>query len=144
MEQNEASKQAITDAPIRVATLAALPTAGVEGQLYRCDDTRTHYIFQNGLYKMVTRNTLVRWQPFERLIEPLKVLIQKARTCEWMYIYNPNVHVKYIEIRIDMRSGDCIIKDNRGNVITLEQLQLQESRVGRSIAVVESAKQEKP
>ena len=41
----------------------------------------------------------------------------------WVWIRNPRC--KYIELRIDMRSGDFIIRNRDGEPITFEQLKWQ-------------------
>lgn len=124
METSEDAKQVIVDAPVHVANLNGLPKQGVEGQTYVCDDTRRAYRFDKGQYIQLAP-VRVAWSPVEGVFNSMLELIRKARACQWFYFRNPNIHVKYVEIRIDMRSGDCIIKDNRGNVITFEELEAQ-------------------
>lgn len=52
----------------------------------------------------------------------LKVL-ELARAGKWNW--GANSQCKYIEVRIDMRDGGCILKDHEGNRIDLETLQRQ-------------------
>jgi len=47
--------------------------------------------------------------------------LMKEKKWSWMW----NSKCKYVELRIDMRSGSCIIKDREGNRITPEDLAYQ-------------------
>jgi len=48
-------------------------------------------------------------------IDDALAVIELARAGRWVWMENPQC--KYIELRIDMRDGGCIIKDREGNRI---------------------------
>lgn len=58
-------------------------------------------------------------------IDEILPIINDARNPHGTWSWARNSRCKYISLRIDMRSGDCIIKDSDGEVITLEQLKYQ-------------------
>lgn len=66
--------------------------------------------------KMASRNV---WHN----IRPVIDIIQKMFAGKWLWFNNSNC--KYIDIRIDMRDGGCIIKDNNGTRISPEELDKQ-------------------
>lgn len=47
-------------------------------------------------------------------------IIAKAKLNYWSWVWNPRC--KYINLRIDMRDGHCVIFDRDGNRITLDEL----------------------
>ena len=49
--------------------------------------------------------------------------LNRARSGRWLWAYNQRC--KYINVRIDTRSGHCVIHDRDGNRITPEQLEYQ-------------------
>jgi len=59
------------------------------------------------------------WIPVTSVIKILKSLKTKG------WCWSRNSKCKYIEIRIDMRDQNCILKDRDGNFITLKQLEEQ-------------------
>lgn len=60
--------------------------------------------------------------PWYHLRQVLDVV--RASICgEWAW--PRNVNCKYIDVRIDMRSGECLIRDRHGKVITMEELTRQ-------------------
>lgn len=61
----------------------------------------------------------LKWIPLQNVF----ALVEKSKLGIWTWARNTKC--KYIDVRIDMRDGDCIIKDRDGNIITLEQLQWQ-------------------
>jgi len=52
-------------------------------------------------------------------------IYQKMKNREWVWFKNMNC--KYIDLRIDMRDGGCILHDRSGNRISFEQLAWQYS-----------------
>jgi len=50
-------------------------------------------------------------------------VIELARAGRWVWM--ENTQCKYIELRIDMRDGGCIVKDSKGNRIDLPTLRRQ-------------------
>ena len=52
-------------------------------------------------------------------------VLQRARAGDWHWF--ENTKCKYIELRIDMRDGGCLIKDRHGNRISPEDLAKQVS-----------------
>lgn len=59
------------------------------------------------------------WHPIERAL----AVVQKARTGEWQWPMN--YRCKYIGLRVDMRTGSCVLTDRDGNPITFEELENQ-------------------
>lgn len=57
-----------------------------------------------------------KWVPIEEVV---KVLSDPA----WQWYLNNRC--KYLNLRVDMRDGGCLIKDRHGKTITLEQLKAQ-------------------
>lgn len=68
---------------------------------------------------MEFRNAHNLWDNSDIVFETIK----KSRNDDWLWIRNSNC--KYIDVRIDMRSGLCIIKDRKGNRISPSQLAYQ-------------------
>lgn len=56
-----------------------------------------------------------QWIDLQRITELLK--------SEWCW--TKNVKCKYIELRIDMRDGHCLIKDRNGTEISIRDLEYQ-------------------
>lgn len=66
------------------------------------------------------------WLPSDKVFAKVNEVVKKALETKWFWFKNPNIHVKYINIRVDMRDGRCIITDNHGKMISVGQLELQE------------------
>lgn len=63
------------------------------------------------------------WDSFFQDVVPI---VKKAMEHRWFWFGNPlREKVKYINVRIDMRTGHCIITDNDGNRINPEDLAKQ-------------------
>jgi hypothetical protein len=60
------------------------------------------------------------WDDFKKDVLPV---LKLALTGKWTWWKNQKC--KYITVRIDMRDGGCIIKDNEGNRINPEDLASQ-------------------
>lgn len=132
-DTQESDRQFITDAPIRFVVFEDLPPVGELGQLYRCDETREYYRWDGKRYVKLAPHETIRWKPLETVYAPLKALIDRARKCDWFYFRN-SPSSKYINIRVDMRSGDCLVTDNAGHTISIEELNFQDiPRVGRPL-----------
>ena len=56
-------------------------------------------------------------------IDDVLPVIEAARDRKWKWVLN--TACKYIELRVDMRDGGCIIKDRHGNRINPENLAYQ-------------------
>ncbi|HRT59261.1 MAG TPA: hypothetical protein P5038_21750 [Candidatus Paceibacterota bacterium] len=56
-------------------------------------------------------------------VDDALAVIELARTGRWVWMENPAC--KYIELRIDMRDGGCLIKDREGNRINPADLRKQ-------------------
>ena len=56
-------------------------------------------------------------------IDDVISVINKVREGKWLWWKNPRC--KYIDVRIDMRDGGCIIMDREGNRIDPNDLQAQ-------------------
>lgn len=65
-----------------------------------------------------------RWEPIERF---LKVLA-KARRHDGSWEWFNNSKCKYVGVRVDMRTGDCILFDRNGEFITFDELEYQYGR----------------
>jgi len=59
------------------------------------------------------------WDHLKDFIKVFKLMKEN----KWSWIYNPEC--KYVELRIDMRNGGCLIKDRRGNRIDPKDLEYQ-------------------
>ena len=77
-----------------------------------------------------TTQTPPAWHPFVAVFSAVGKVIADAREGKWFWFRHPNVHLKYINIRIDMRDGNCIVTDNTGQVISIDELFQQESTAG--------------
>lgn len=66
-------------------------------------------------------------RPWDHINDVLPVLVAAANG-KWSWV--ENTECKYIELRIDMRDGGCIIKNRRGERITPEQLAKQPWKQG--------------
>jgi len=66
-----------------------------------------------------------RWEQKEDLTTVITTICKLAvKKCyKWTWVKNWNC--KYIDIRIDMRDGAFIIKNNKGERITLDELKHQ-------------------
>lgn len=64
--------------------------------------------------------------PWLCISEVLKV-VQKAKSGEWCWTKSEGFLCKYVEVRIDMRSGKCLVSDRRGKLLTLKDLNYQYS-----------------
>lgn len=60
-----------------------------------------------------------QWIPLALVME----VVADSKRDKWDWFKNSKC--KYIELRIDMRTASCLIRDRDGNPITLEQLQFQ-------------------
>ena len=56
-------------------------------------------------------------------IEEILKILKKVKTYDWLWICNPKC--KYINLRIDMRDGHCLLFDREDNPIELKDLQYQ-------------------
>ena len=65
-----------------------------------------------------------RWIPIEKIMEVVNVSKDED---DHSWYWGGNFKCKYIELRIDMRDGCCLLKDRKGNEITLKQLKHQVS-----------------
>lgn len=65
------------------------------------------------------------WIPAETMFEKALRVIKEARTTNWLWFKHPNIHVKYINIRVDMRTGDCVVTDNQGKLFDINTLKEQ-------------------
>ncbi len=59
------------------------------------------------------------WIPFSQVIE----VVNRSLKGNWNWFSNNRC--KYINLRIDMRDGHCVLKDRDGQSITIEQLGYQ-------------------
>jgi len=59
------------------------------------------------------------WIPIDGVME----VIQKMRENKWLWPFNSRC--KYITLRLDMRDGHCVMRDRRGNIISLADLNRQ-------------------
>lgn len=50
-------------------------------------------------------------------------VLQAAREGKWQWLWN--TRCKYVELRVDMRDGGCIIRDRHGNRIDPKELAYQ-------------------
>lgn len=60
-----------------------------------------------------------RWDDFENIVK----VVRAAYDGQWAWYYN--TRCKYVEVRIDMRDGHCMIRDREGKVISLSGLLMQ-------------------
>jgi len=56
-------------------------------------------------------------------IEDFANVYKKMRNGDWSWIYNSKC--KYVELRVDMRNGGCIISDRSGTRIDPKDLEYQ-------------------
>lgn len=59
------------------------------------------------------------WDYFDDFLKVYKLI----KNGEWVWYKNHKC--KYVELRIDMRDGGCIIRDREGNRINPEDLEFQ-------------------
>ena len=59
---------------------------------------------------------------WENIDEVIKVL-EKMKREEWTWMKNSRC--KYLNLRVDMRDGHCVIKDRNGLPINIEELNFQ-------------------
>lgn len=64
-----------------------------------------------------------KFNVWDRFMEDVLPVLEAASKRKWTWYRNDRC--KYIEVRIDMRDGSCIIKDRHGNRITPEELARQ-------------------
>lgn len=62
---------------------------------------------------------------WDNLMTDVLPILRKALVFKWSWWKNPDC--KYIDVRIDMRTGHCIIKNNKGERINPEDLAYQRS-----------------
>ena len=60
------------------------------------------------------------WIKFAKILGSVSKCLDNKK---WSWTKNNNC--KYIEVRIDMRTGDCLLKDRHDNLITTEELEKQ-------------------
>jgi hypothetical protein len=72
-------------------------------------------------FQIVNKGTRdeARWYPIEALLQ----VVEASRINEWNW--TKNSPCKYLELRIDMRNGLCLIKDRTGKVLTIEEVMKQ-------------------
>lgn len=70
------------------------------------------------------------WDDIQRDFLPVlqRALLPYGDPHKW--VWSRNTDCKYVELRVDMRDGGCIICDRHGNRISPEQLQWQYSEGG--------------
>ncbi len=56
-------------------------------------------------------------------IDEVTKILSLAKENKWFWF--KNTRCKYLNLRVDMRDGHCIIKDRDGNKITIDQLNYQ-------------------
>jgi hypothetical protein len=61
----------------------------------------------------------VEWIPIDDVLSVVKASTRE----EWRWYLNSRC--KYIDLRVDMRDGCCVLKDRNGRLITLDQLKHQ-------------------
>ena len=64
----------------------------------------------------------MQWIPLENVIEIVK---DASRRVHDGWNWYRNTRCKYINVRIDMRDGHCVIQDRHGTPISLEELKYQ-------------------
>lgn len=65
-----------------------------------------------------------KWIP---ITEVMEVLAESKSETPDSWHWGANTRCKYLNIRLDMRDGHCLIYDRNNNPITLEQLRYQYS-----------------
>lgn len=104
---------------------AANPTAILallaELEALRVDAGRIEYKFSDGLPSPEVLEKIARneWDHVQQFFKVFDALTRG----EWTW--TANSRCKYVELRIDMRDGGCIIKDREGVRISAEQLAYQ-------------------
>ena len=71
------------------------------------------------------------WDSIDDVIPVVKASMSKELPRKWSWVANSRC--KYIELRIDMRDGGCIIKDRKGNRISPAELNYQYGKDGEAI-----------
>lgn len=61
-----------------------------------------------------------QWDLIENMMQPIADVVMKSRKDEWLWVNNWDC--KYINLRIDMRSGHCVLLNNKGKRISAKQL----------------------
>lgn len=56
-------------------------------------------------------------------IDEVTKIIELARQDNWLWFRNSRC--KYLNLRVDMRDGSCLIKDRDGNPISIDELRHQ-------------------
>ena len=57
--------------------------------------------------------------------KPIFDIVEKSAKRDGSWSWARNMQCKYIDLRIDMRDGHCILKDRDGNEIPLSKLEYQ-------------------
>lgn len=69
-------------------------------------------------------NNFIPWNNHKELIQIIEFIKNTINfENEWIWTKNPSC--KYIDIRIDMRDGNFILKDRNGNRITFDEFKKQ-------------------
>src|SRR5690349_3707501 len=66
-------------------------------------------------------NSLLEWDNISDVI----AVLERAKNFDWSWALNNRC--KYLDLRVDMRDGGCIIKDRDGKRITVAELNYQYS-----------------
>lgn len=76
-----------------------------------------------------TAEEKTKYNVWDNLIDHVVPIVELAKRHKWCWFNSPfRQRVKYINVRIDMRNGHCIITDNDGNRINPEDLAAQRKR----------------
>jgi hypothetical protein len=63
----------------------------------------------------------VDWIPIEKVLEIIKL----SKEHKWHWGSTKGMKGKYLDLRVDMRDGHCVVKDRDGNLIDIEELKTQ-------------------
>ena len=66
-----------------------------------------------------------KWKPLSPIIDRIMLVLARSRDGRWSWARTAKCECKYIDVRIDMRTGDCIILNRESEIITIEQLEEQ-------------------
>lgn len=72
------------------------------------------------------------WEPCGPIFDALKQTIEDSKNFKWHWAYTFESECKYIDIRIDMRDGHCLLF-NRDH----EQIDLEDIRKGYEIGALD-------
>lgn len=61
-----------------------------------------------------------RWKPSAEVFETIARLLED---CKWRW--SRNTRCKYVDVRIDMRDGKCVLTDRHGKDLTIDELKEQ-------------------